>query len=206
MRIIAIAGFFLAALLGCAAALNASEAGWVVNGGAGFQSGMGTVAGSTGTQAVYIQGTEPATRYKYTVGTLQRQIPAAALRGQRVRVSLRMKSEGITSTQVALLVWRPDRSAIHAPASYNWQTDNGAAWRVKTFVVDVPADAEKLTLNVNVRDTSKVWVDELKLDAVGQDVALTSSRRSWPEGESLRQPVGWEASTRGTTPNDPQHR
>jgi hypothetical protein len=107
---------------------------------------------------------------------------------------------------VALLVRRPDGSGFHAPASYNWQSDDGAAWRVKQFVVDVPADADTLTLNVSVRDTSKVWVDALKLDAVGQDVALTSSRRGWPDGASLREPARLDASTRGTTPNDPQHR
>jgi hypothetical protein len=178
MRIITLAGFSLAAVLGCATALNASEAGWALSGGANFTAGLGAVAGSTGPQALYIQGAENAGSRKFYLGTLQRQIPAAALRGQRVRLSLRMKNEGIASTMVSLRISRPGGAGIRAPAVQHWQTDDGAAWQVRQFVLDVPADAQDLTLDVSVKDKAKVWVDELKLEAVGQDVALTASGRT----------------------------
>jgi len=195
MRILALAGFSLAALLGCAAVLTASEAGWALSGGSNYTAGLGAVAGSTGPQALYIQGAEQAGRHKFDAGTLERQIPATALRGQRLRLSLRMKNDGPASTQVALRIKRLDGSGIRAPGVPRWQTDDDAAWRVKTFVLDVPADAENLTLDVSVRGKSKVWIDELKLEAVRDDVEVSSSRRSWPDGASLRQPASWDSST-----------
>jgi hypothetical protein len=186
MRRSALAGFAFFALLGGATALNASEDGWALRGGSNFEVGLGAVAGMTGSQALYIKGAENAGLQRYYIGTLERELPAKAVQGQRVQLSVRLKSEGVASTMVTLQINKADGTGIRSPASMRWQTDSGDAWQVKQFVLDVPHDAQNLVLDINVKDKAKVWVDELSLKAVGPDVKLSSSGRT-----SMQRPDDW---------------
>jgi hypothetical protein len=157
MRIPALATLALLAILGAAAA---GEEGWSLQGGPSYEAGVGAVAGMTAKQAVYLKGSTPS---------------------RRLRLTLRLKNEGKVSTNVSLGIRDADGSGFVAGArnaNLNWTSDDSGDWRQQQFVVDVPDTASELILDVRMRDAGVVWLDELKLEAMGPDVPLSRTSRT----------------------------
>lgn len=176
MRLPAFAAFALFVAVNSAAATT-NDDGWKSMAGPTYAVGMGTVAGMTAGQALYIKGTSSAGRGRFLIGTLERRLPLNALRGRRLHLSLRLKNDGIATTAVTLQINSVGGSAFRSPAVTKWKTDDGEAWRVQQFVLDVPNDAQELVLDVSVKDNGMVWLDELKMEAVSLDMQVSSSRR-----------------------------
>lgn len=177
MRQYAFTALALLAGLGLAMADAPGQEGWAVIAGPTYEAGLGIVADMTAHQAVYFKGSTnsgPGRRY---LGTLERRIPLSAWRGQRLRLSLRLRNEGVASTAVTMQINKTGGAAIRSPAATKWTTGDSDAWRLQTFVLDVPDDASELVLDVSMRDKGMVWLDELKLQAVGTDVPLSNSAR-----------------------------
>ena len=178
MRLCALATFALFMLLGGAMADTASEDGWALMAGPPYEAGLGVVADMTAHQAVYLRGSANSGHQKNYVGTLERRIPMTAWRGHRLRLSLRLRNDGVASTAVALQINKANGGGIRSPATTKWKTDGDDTWRVQQFVLDVPDDAQDLVLDVRLRDKGVVWLDELKLQAVDTDVPVSSSFRT----------------------------
>lgn len=178
MRLPALATLALLAILGAAAA---GEEGRSLQGGPSYEAGVGAVAGMTAKQAVYLKGSTPSRRRTYQVGTLERRLALTAWQGRRLRLTLRLKNEGKVSTNASLGIRDADGSGFVAGArnaNLNWTSDDSGDWRQQQFVVDVPDTASELILDVRMRDAGVVWLDELKLEAMGPDVPLSRTSRT----------------------------
>jgi RNA polymerase sigma factor (sigma-70 family) len=106
-------------------------------------------------------------------GSLTQAFKADDYRGKRVRYSGYIKtrdaSEGaglwmrVDSTTQTLTFDNMDRRKVK-------DTD----WKKAEIVLDVPADAAYITFGVLMNGTGQTWVDDLKFEVVGNDVASTN--------------------------------
>jgi len=182
MRISALAGFALLAILnGAALAAPSASDGWYViqptlrphtpkSRVPHYEFGAGATAGMTGKQAVYI-----ANNVNSSGGTMNRDISLAAWRGQRIRLSLSLKSEGGARPSVALEVINADTNGVSTARQPN--ESGGNAWETHKFVLAAPGNADKLVVHVGFRGVGRVWVDDVTLEAVAANVALSETRR-----------------------------
>jgi hypothetical protein len=179
MRIHALAAFALFAVFSGAAA--AATDGWYLSTGmmgTRMEYGTGAVPGMSGQQAVYLKSQTG----KPSRGVLKRSIALEAWRGQRLRVTLRLKNDGAALGIAGLQIANSNETGVAAQTQKNAP---GGAWQVHQFVLDVPENARNLNLNVSLAGKGAVWVDALGLEAVAKDVPLTPSQNQ----------TGWWLST-----------
>lgn len=110
--------------------------------------------------------------------TLMQAVSAENYRGQRVRFRARVKAREVGDW--AGLWMRVDRPDQHSAAFYNSEDQplkGSADWQWRSVVLDVAADAMTLSFGVTEMGTGQVWIDELTLEAVGQEVPLNVQPR-----------------------------
>ncbi|MBJ7310448.1 transcriptional regulator [Rugamonas sp. CCM 8940] len=106
-------------------------------------------------------------------GSLTQQIGADNYRGRRVRFQAKVKSRDVDGW--AGLWMRADSQSTQGAAFYNSQDKpikGSVAWQTRSVVLDVPADAESMLFGVINSGSGEVWMDELSLEVVGDDVAV----------------------------------
>lgn len=186
MRLISL--FLLANIL-CGCAL--SDHGWQLTRGMRLADGTGIAkvvpipldtGPVPGTRAIYVQGDAyirdagfaPQVSFN-RYGGLERAIPLAPWRGKRLHVTLRLENKGDARAYAVVQVNRSDGPASRTLAQRN--AVGTSFWETHSFVVDVPQDATTLFLYAGLTGNGAVWVDDVALDAVGADVALTPTER-----------------------------
>jgi len=104
------------------------------------------------------------------------QIKADPYRGRHVRFSARMKTRGVDGR--ATLWLRVDGPGnvevldnMTAPKRY-LQGDND--WVEKSVVLDVPDGAVAISYGVGLHGNGEVWLDQLKLESVEQNIPVTT--------------------------------
>jgi len=122
---------------------------------------------------------EPRPRAAGAVGKV---FDATPYRGKRVRLVAWVKSENVAQ-QAAISLWIED--AEHYASA---QDDLGGRWLVGTndwkrydIVCDVAPDAKNLAVQGYVRGTGAMWIDDMRLEVVGNDVPVNDDHRwrSW---------------------------
>jgi len=110
-------------------------------------------------------------------GTLMQQIKANEYRGKHVRFTARIKTRGVDGR--ATLWLRVDGPGnvevldnMTAPKRY-LQGDND--WVEHSLVLDVPDGAVAISYGVGLHGNGKVWLDEVKLESVGQNIPVTTT-------------------------------
>jgi hypothetical protein len=173
--------FVLMALLGAAVAANATALDdWRLTtvkpwGGLRYKTGLGTTDGMSGNQALYIGG-EGNRYFNSDAPVLARRIPLDGWRGQRVRVTLRLKDEGDIRAWVRFHLSNNDSTGLNAAIQ---RDERGIAdWQTHQFVLNVPQNAVNVSIELGLTGDGQVWLDDIALEAVGADVALSSTRRA----------------------------
>jgi len=128
--------------------------GW--SGAAGLESGYASA------RAVALEA-----RANASGATISRQLPAAALRGCRIRGSVMVRAEHVSPKPNPwngikfMLITESPAGNSYPQATLETGTFN---WRRAGFTAHVPADTTNLTLVLGLeRVTGKVWFDDLKL-------------------------------------------
>jgi hypothetical protein len=108
--------------------------------------------------------------------------PAAAFLGKRVRLSGQARTEGIE--QWAGLWMRVDGPnnevlAFDNMAASNRPIKGTTGWTPYAVVLDVPASAANIMYGIVVNGAGKAWIDDVKLEAVGADVAVTEVKNPY---------------------------
>lgn len=118
-------------------------------------------------------------------GTLQQTFPAQPYWGQRLRltgfvrteladngVTMWMRVDGEPATAL-----RYDNTAIHGGGPIRGSTD----WNLLTIVMDVPEGGSDINLGFTLAGNGQIWVDDLLLETVGDEIDTTSSahRDEW---------------------------
>ena len=161
-----------------------------------FAVGPQPMSGMSGQPAAYIRSVRGGAAGEY--GTLERSLPLDDWHGKRLRVAFRVRSEGNAYAFVWAEIQKPYGAGIAAATQEN--PSGNDAWQPHQFVLDVPDDADALVISVELSTgtgTGAAWVDGLKLEAVGNDVALSKSfptfsvTRSAPAHRNNRPVGGW---------------
>lgn len=174
MRVCLLAAFVL--FTGSAVAASSPAANDWQLGKARLSFNGGTTPGIAGQDAVHVTGDAGLHGWDASFGALTQRVSLNSWRGQRVRVSLRLKREGDMRAYIYFNV-PAGRSLVQKHDSDDWQ--------IHSFVTDVPAGGGSLLINIGLVSKGGVWVDDVAVQAVGSDVALDTTRRVWTSGVTL---------------------
>lgn len=106
---------------------------------------------------------------------LTRTYAAAEVRGRRIRLSGKLKSEDAEKIEMVV-------SAVSGPAADIARQavgDSMAEWRGYDMVVDIPAGAERLVVGIQTSGNGTVWIRDFSLEVVDGAVAVTAHASRW---------------------------
>ena len=161
----------LLATLGLSA-FAATPGSWFLTGGQpkSYQIGEDSGSGASGKPARYIRYVDGDAS---SFGTLMQQISAKNYLGQRVRFQAMVKASEVSNW--AGLWMRIDSPGANSVAFYNSQDKpitGSSDWQLRSVTLDVPADASVVSFGVINAGKGQVWIDQLSLEAVGNDVPV----------------------------------
>jgi len=112
-------------------------------------------------------------------GSMKQEIKADNYRGQRIRYSGYVKAE-LATQRTAL--WMRVEGADGKILAFDNMDDRPAkgttGWRKYEIVLDVPEAAQHIALGALFEGKGQIWVDDLKLETVGREVASTDMNAS----------------------------
>jgi hypothetical protein len=107
-------------------------------------------------------------------GVLIQVIPAERHRGRRVRVRAAIKTvdaNGDFWTRIQAASSPADGGGLAGSVQLLTGTSD---WRTYELVIDVPPGGDEIQIGAGLRGRGTLWLDDVYLEAVGSDVALTS--------------------------------
>ncbi len=124
--------------------------------------------GGQGRYSALIASVQPEPQHQ---GVLQQSIKADAYRGRRVRLTGHIK----TLAEEAHMWMRVDGdSGVNCSDYMELRPIRGNTdWHEYHLVLDVPGDAHGLTFGVMLNGAGELWIDDVALDVVGDDVPTT---------------------------------
>lgn len=104
---------------------------------------------------------------------MQQSIRADLYRGQRIRLTGFLKSAGAAGS-TGLFV-RVDGENATQTSDYmaGRLLREASDWTLRSVVVDVPKDAVGITFGFHFSGVGQAWLDDVRLDVVGDEVAVT---------------------------------
>jgi hypothetical protein len=149
-----------------------AQGGWIKAGShpADYDMGNDPTTAFTGTSSGYIKSSKPEPQ---GFGTYMQMIDATDYRGKRVRLSAQVKAQSVADWAG---VWMRVDAPSGASAFDNMQDRpiKGAQdWTNHTIVLDVGTNATAIAFGVLLSGKGSVWIDDIELEAVGQDVPVT---------------------------------
>jgi hypothetical protein len=154
--------------------------GWLLRGSEpdSYEVGKDRTGGATGTTAYLRAKPQPK-----GFGTLMQMFKANNYRGTRQALSARIKSEDVGAW--AGLWMRVDGPSGDSLAFDNMESrpiEGTTAWTSYKVVLDVPQEATYVALGVLLCGPGSLWIDDLRLDEVGDDVPTTDVQQHYPSG------------------------
>jgi hypothetical protein len=151
-----------------------TQAGWQKAGShpGDYDMGNDPSTAFTGTSSGFIRSNKPAPQ---GFGTYMQTIDATDYRGKRVRLSSQVKTQGIEDWAG---VWmRVDSST--GPIAFDNMQDRAikgtADWTNHVIVLDVGPNATAIAFGVLLSGKGSLWIDDVEIEAVGQDVPVTGA-------------------------------
>jgi hypothetical protein len=105
---------------------------------------------------------------------LSQSILAANYRGQRIRFSGSLKTEGLSGMATLWMRIDGDNELLAIDKTIKQAVRGTADWQLARIVLDVPSDSQTIRLAVLVEGVGKAWVDNLTLDVVDRTVPVTN--------------------------------
>jgi hypothetical protein len=141
-----------------------------------YRMGIGTTAGSLGPEAFVIRAKPGVTSSLAEYGTMMQMHKPGPFLGKRLKLTARMKSEGVQRVQMWLRV--DGKRGPGAPLSFYNMRDRPVRgtsdWKTYEIVLDVPEESVAVAYGFFVgggRGTA--WMDGLTLETVGNNVPIT---------------------------------
>jgi tRNA A-37 threonylcarbamoyl transferase component Bud32 len=170
---------------GAGTPLPGSPQGWILAGSNpdDYQTALDRQVTRSGKPSAVLRNTKPQPD---GFATLMQSFKADAFRNQRVRLSALVRAEQV-ARQAAL--WMrvdgqllPDQQTAE-PLAFDNMNDRPikgtADWTRVAIVLDVPDRAQEIALGLLLTGPGQVWIDEVKLERVGEDVPVTAPPPTW---------------------------
>jgi hypothetical protein len=108
-------------------------------------------------------------------GEIGQKIRADDYRGQRVRLTVFIKTESVDKgVGIGMGSLLPDGSQGPYDDMATRLITGTTDWQQYHVVIDVPEDATTITMGAVLYGPGQMWVDDLQFEVVGKDVPLTS--------------------------------
>jgi hypothetical protein len=168
-------------------------AGWIRAGShpASYEMAVDPKGSCTGEPCAFIKGKGAQPE---GFGTLMQMIDAAEYRGKRVRFSAHVKAVGIVNwAGLWMRIDGPAAAGSPMPALLGFDNMNDrpikgtADWARHDVVLDVPVAAKAVAFGILLSGPGQAFMDELRLETVGEDVPVTHS--GGPSPALPRKPV-----------------
>jgi beta-lactamase regulating signal transducer with metallopeptidase domain len=136
-----------------------------------YQIGIDDRASVNGQTAAYLTGKVPNPR---SYGTLMQNFSAANYRGKRIRYSAYLKTKDAVNGAGLWIVMLSPNDAHNAGRNMTENPIKGTTeWQKISWVLDVPQQAQILSLGIDLTGKGKVWVRDFQIEVVGNDVPVT---------------------------------
>ena len=132
-----------------------------------YRTGYDTVANSQTPRSVLIRSLKPSAK---GFAALSQKCDATPYRGQRIRISVWIKTDGVNGAAQFHLVVNDqvgDKLAFGADG-----VGGSQYWRQYAAVVDVPEEAATLSYGMMLAGSGKAWFNDLQINAVPNTVNL----------------------------------
>ncbi len=147
--------------------------GWSL-GGLGYQAGVDSVIKHGGRSAAFLRALPGAGDF----GTLMQTIDAESYRGSRVRLSGYCKVAGVAGWAGFWMRVDGQGSVLAFDNMRSRPIKGTTDWQRYEVVLEVPQAAEGLAFGALLAGAGQVWLDDLQLEKVGSDVAVTAATPS----------------------------
>ena len=142
-----------------------------------YEAGVDPTMDEPGRHSLLVQSV--GSRDVTEIGGVTQNLPGYA--GKRVRFSAQVKAAG-TDTWAGLVLSDKTMSFVQLhfgdadAMAHLFGASANADWQAVSVVVDVPSDGSTITAGLALVGNGKVWARDLKLDVVGPDVPLSTSK------------------------------
>ena len=109
-------------------------------------------------------------------GTLMQDFRAEQYAGKRVRLTAFVRSEGVQKWAGLWMRVDKGRDSVAFDNMQNRPITGRNEWREYSVVLDVPQNATGIFFGVLLSGSGEVWVNSVKLEAVGPEVPITDLR------------------------------
>lgn len=132
-----------------------------------YRTGYDKVAGSQTPRSLVIRSLNSSA--KGDAG-LSQKCDATPYRGQRVRISVWIKTDGVNGADALYVVVKDQAGIMLAQGGYF--VNGSRYWRQYAAVVDVPEDAASLFYGMTLHGAGKAWFNDLQINVVPNTVKL----------------------------------
>lgn len=169
-------------------AYNETPRGWIAHFASPYRMGIDLNVKHGGEASVFIERDEQADPQKGV--EMSQMIPAKKFQGKRVQLTAYIKSENLTGDAGILLLVNQQSLSDSSMLAFlgiksgttellNRKGIQGTNdWKPLTITIDVPNDAEFLTISALMRGAGKIWLDDFSIKAVGKDVPVSYEIKS----------------------------
>ena len=152
-------------------------AGWIHAGDrpAEYESGVDPRGGRAGRACAFLRSRRAG---PVGFGTLMQSVAADEYLGKRVRFSADVKAAGVASWAGLWMrvdgAWQEGQPPMLAFDNMRGRPIKGTRdWARYAVVLDVPAEAHGIAFGILLEGAGQAWMDGLRLEIVGTDVATT---------------------------------
>lgn len=146
----------------------------------------------SGTASAYLEPTSPTA---WADVYLVKMVNRPDLAGQRVRFSAYVKAEGVRELGE---LWLATSDYLPRFGRFDGQLNREikgtTGWELYEIVQDVPGDSISVSFGLRLVGQGKVWIDGAKLELVGEDVPVLTTR-NLANGSFESGFAGWEISS-----------
>jgi GTP-dependent phosphoenolpyruvate carboxykinase len=153
-----------------------SEASWTAQGNS-YEFGVDPSMDEPGRHSLLVQSV--GSRNGMDIGGVTQILPGYA--GKRVRLTAQVKTSNSDTWAGLVLGDKPmflpqlSRGDAYTMAHF-FGAAAGADWQTVSVVVDVPSDDNVIMPGLALVGNGKVWARDMKLDVVGKDVPVSTSK------------------------------
>ena len=160
----------------CTSATNMPD-GWVGTNTLYYEIASDHSVFHDGSASVSMQSLGEKVKPRYRLGSITGLMPPDTFKGKRVRMSGWLKTENVTKNAGLWMSVAGKNWGQVLASDYMWKRPikGTADWKKYEIVLDVPSDATIIYFGAMLGGTGKLWLDEIKFEVVGNDIASTSN-------------------------------